>query len=149
MTYEPVKAWELVRFRGPRKGVQALHDVIVVMYHAFGATSGGIYNRRSVRGGTSWSLHAVGRAFDIMVPTALGDVLFTRLISVADKLGICEIIWNRRRWTPEHGVQVYNGVNPHTDHLHVGMTTAVADSDHTRDELVAWDTAVLQAANAT
>ena len=39
-------------------------------------------------------------------------------------MGAQEIIWNRRIWTAQYasrGWQKYNGVNQHTDHVHIGL----------------------------
>lgn len=143
--YEPVERWELRRHRGERKGTRALLDVLLVLFHAHGARSGGIYNRRRVRGGSSWSLHAVGRAADVMVNrTDIGDLIAGVVVARAEGLGVCEVIWNRKRWTPEAGWQPYRGANLHLDHVHIGQTVAVADSPASLEQLHAWFAAVLR-----
>lgn len=136
--YEKVSPLELASKRGERPGVRAFMDVMLFLYRGRGLRNGGIYNRRPVRGGHSWSLHAVGRAADLMVPNKqLGDEIFLRLIRGASKLGIAEVIWNRSRWTFENGLKRYTGSNPHTDHLHVGFTRHMADQTD-RDALTKW-----------
>jgi hypothetical protein len=97
--------------------------------------SGGIYNKRRVRGGTAWSLHSVGRGIDWAVPSKeTGDEIFLRLINAADQCGVCEIIWNRQRWDGTTGkVKPYRGTNPHTDHVHAGMVIDVAAHPDTGD----------------
>lgn len=142
--YEPVQPWELRRYRSVRKGVEALRNVVLVLFHGHGVRDGGSYVRRRQRGGSAWSLHAVGRATDFMVTsTAIGDLLAGVLVARAEPCGICEVIWNRHRWTPERGWVPYHGVNPHTDHVHVGMTVAVADSAATLADLQRWFSAAL------
>lgn len=139
MAYEPVTGGELLRNRGPRHGVQAFADVILFAFTQAGVKMGGIYNRRRQRGGSSWSLHAVGRAVDFMVPTTqVGDFLAAVIVKAATQCGVCEIIWNRRRWTAERGWQAYHGSNPHTDHVHVGFTRDLADSASTTEALHKW-----------
>lgn len=147
--YEPVEAWELRRWRGERKGMRALMDVLLVLFHAQGARNGGIYVRRRQRGGSAWSLHAVGRAGDVMVPsTNVGDFLATVVVTHAEALGVCEVIWNRRRWAQPTGWVPYHGVNPHTDHVHIGLAVSVADSPASLDQLHQWFGAVLTGAGA-
>lgn len=137
MAYEPVSQAELVKYHGARPGVVALRDIILFLWHASGVTDVGIYNRRQVRGGGAWSLHAVGRAVDIGVPsTGVGTLIAAAIQSHAAALGLCEIISNRRRWTAETGWQPYGGVDPHTGHIHIGMTRAMADNGP-HDALVA------------
>lgn len=99
------------------------------------STSLGIYNCRPVRGGTTPSIHSEGRAVDIGFPV-LGGVanpLGTRLLNVlkenAEPLGLQAIIWNRRYYSRSYPTgRVYNGVNPHIDHLHIEQTWAGSQS---------------------
>lgn len=132
--YERVTSVEAKTIQGPRPGALALSDVVIEHYMDRGVRSGGIYNSRRVRGGRAWSLHAAGRGIDWMCPTKqVGDELFLRLIHAADACGVCEVIWNRQRWTEDKGVQQYRGVNPHVDHVHVGMTIDVSARPDTKD----------------
>lgn len=134
MAYQSVTRAELNRWTGPRPGVRAFHDAVLWVRHSAGVRSGGIYNRRRVRGGTSWSLHSVGRAADFMVPNmAAGYDIAFRAIRQARMLGVSEVIFNRRRWTAERGTQPYRGSNPHTDHVHIGFTVDFADRPDTQD----------------
>lgn len=142
--YEKVESWEIRRTRGERKGTRALLDVLLVLFHAQGVRSGGIYNRRRQRGGSAWSLHAVGRAMDLMVPsTDIGTFVANVVVAHADALGVGEVIFNRRRWTERTGWHVYSGVNPHLDHVHIGQTIAVADSPASLESLHQWFGSVL------
>lgn len=139
MAYEAVSAAELIKNRGPRKGVVAFRDAVLFWTRPKGMGDDGIYNRRLVRGGHSWSLHAVGRAWDCHVTDkAAGDELANRAVVVADWVGICEVIWQRHRWTKEKGWQPYSGEDPHTGHIHFGFTRAWADNPASHDELVKW-----------
>jgi hypothetical protein len=139
MAYQSVSRAELRAHTGPRPGTRALHDVLVWMFHDRGATSGGIYNRRRTRGGLSWSLHAVGRALDVMVPVGdpVGWEIALRAIKSAPMLGVGEVIFDRKRWTEEKGTKRYWGINPHRDHVHIGQTVDMADRPDT-PELRQW-----------
>lgn len=138
MAYQAVSTWEYLTKRSERRGVQIFRDTVLFLFHNEGVTDLGIYNRRNVRGGSSKSLHSVGRAVDFGCNKALGDRLFLFFIRGAKGCGISEIIWYRKRWTEEHGVQSYNGADDHTTHVHVGFTTAMADNNTNRDALVKW-----------
>jgi len=138
VAYQPVSRAELRNHTGPRPGVRAFSDVVLWSMHSMGVTNGGIYNRRPVRGGISWSLHAVGRAADFMVPnTTVGWYLALRAIRNAPWLGVAEVIHDRKRWTAEKGTKPYHGKNPHTDHVHIGFTVDFADRPDTA-ELRQW-----------
>lgn len=136
MRYEPVTTWELIRYHSARKGTKALMDVLLYLFHANRVTNQGIYVRRRQRGGSAWSLHAVGRSGDLGIPNIpTGTIIAELLVRRAGELGVCEVIFNRRRWTPESGWRHYSGVNPHTTHIHFGNTRAMADSPLTTDAL--------------
>lgn len=147
--YQPATWREANTVNGPRPGTQVLLDVLLWNMAAKGhvVSSGGIYNRRTVRGGTAPSLHSCGRAADVMVPNTktgrrTGDEIFLRLIAAAEACGVCEIIWNRSRWTAAKGVVPYKGKNPHVDHVHVGQTIdgASRGAGSQRADLVRWYT---------
>jgi hypothetical protein len=133
--YQPATTHEVNQVAGPRPATQVLSDVIVLHYLARGAKSGGIYNRRRVRLGSAWSLHAAGRALDVMVPAKagvataagkqLGDEIWLRAIAAAEACGICEVIWWDKRWTGDKGVHPYKPTN-HRDHVHIGQTVDMA-----------------------
>jgi hypothetical protein len=96
----------------------------------------GIYVCRNVKGTSTKSAHAQGRALDIGVNAhrlpekVVGDGLFHALIRAAHKSGIDNVIWNRQIWSTAKGgprpwIGSYsNGAakNPHTDHIHVEWT---------------------------
>ena len=98
---------------------------------------------RSVRGGSSLSMHATGRAIDLYVPTVnndadndAGDPIANYLIRNATELGVQYFIWDRTDWNTakgytedycqgrcwEHG----GGKHPHHDHLHIELTKHAA-----------------------
>lgn len=145
--YQPATWSEARAVHGPKPGTQALLDTILwhMRLRGLNVWSGGIYNRRTIRGSVLPSLHSCGRALDVMVPQtpagrAAGDQLFLRAINAAEACGICEIIWNRQRWTADRGVRPYKGTNPHLDHVHIGQTIDVASrgAGAERDNLVRW-----------
>ncbi|KAH7695757.1 hypothetical protein AAVH_37180, partial [Aphelenchoides avenae] len=87
----------------------------------FGVSKTYIYNCRKITGSSSWSLHAEGRAVDVVISGAKGRQAFDYAVSIACKTGIQEVIFSRRIWTNRGGERAYNGVNPHTDHVHIGL----------------------------
>ncbi|KAI1721027.1 hypothetical protein Ddc_07462 [Ditylenchus destructor] len=86
-----------------------------------------IYNNRNVRGGKTLSLHAEGRAVDLYAG-ANGKAAFDHAVAIACNRGIQEVIYNRRIWTNGRGERAYNGVNPHTDHVHIGLNRCGAQN---------------------
>ena len=102
---------------GPAPGARRLAD-------HFKSRFGGrteIYNNRNVRGSSkTLSLHAEGRAVDLYAG-GNGRSAFDYAVSIACQNGIQEVIFNRRIWTKSAGEHAYNGVNPHTDHVHIGL----------------------------
>jgi monoamine oxidase len=120
---------------GPQPGAEALMKAIAARFRGRGE----IFACRPVHGGTRLSLHAEGRAVD-WFPTAPADA--QRIIdwllapdasgndhALARRMGVQDLIFDRRVWTARRhaeGWQPYEGANPHTDHLHIGMTWAGA-----------------------
>ncbi|HEV2772833.1 MAG TPA: hypothetical protein VGV57_08415 [Thermoleophilaceae bacterium] len=92
-----------------------------------------------MRGGSRLSRHGEGRAVDWyrnandptqaaeaqrIIDWLLGPDAQGNQHALARRMGIEEVIWNRRIWTARRhaeGWRPYGGVNPHTDHLHIGM----------------------------
>lgn len=109
-------------------GTVALRDGVEATYPGIG--NDGIYNCRQTRGGGSWSLHAEGRAWDAhcdaSTQLALGNTLAAHLVIYHQKLGIQRVIWNHRIWDAARGWHAYNGVDPHTGHLHIEICWAAA-----------------------
>lgn len=108
---------------GPQPGATALLAEIRKQFP--GSASAGIYNCRNVRGGSSLSLHAEGRALDVKPSSkSQGDLIRNWVYARREQLQAQEIIWYRQIWSsiyPDDGFRPYNGTNPHTDHVHVGL----------------------------
>ena len=128
--YDSVTAAELKSAVGPTPGAALVRDTIL-WWSAVGGvhvSSGGIFNKRSTNGKAltvaNASLHAVGRACDLMVPDiATGQLVAYRCLVAGEMVGLSEVIFNRTRWTRDHpGGAPYNGLSPHTDHVHLGFT---------------------------
>lgn len=109
---------------GPGSGYGGMHPYVEAWYRKlkdkFGPTKfmGG-YNNRNVRGGSSKSMHAYGRAFDIG-----GSAKTMSQIAEWARKHINNLqyaIYNRRIAGPGMGKpwRHYSGVNPHTDHVHL------------------------------
>jgi hypothetical protein len=89
-------------------------------------TSIGGYACRGIVGGSSTSVHGLGRALDVMIDSttpeglAKGDEIRNWTINNAATLGVQRVIWNRMTWVAnKDGWRPYTGKNPHTDHLHI------------------------------
>lgn len=123
---------------GPQPGAWGYMDWFLNAYADDGAVNSGIYNCRSVRGGSTTSLHGEGRACDFGIrpySASYGTRLADFLKDHSKELGIQCVIWNRRIWSssyPNAGWRKYSGVNPHVDHLHVELMWWAANQ--TRDD---------------
>ena len=101
------------------------------------AYSIGGYSCRGIVGNESvLSVHASGRALDIMIRTidgeadnSAGDVIGNWLIEQAEVIGIQYIIWDRWRWSGSRDPRdaSYGGSHPHHDHLHVELSVDAAN----------------------
>lgn len=76
------------------------------------------------------SMHATGRAADIMVPVQSGlegAALANWLVENAKSLGVQLVIWDHAVWQGSLPVTrrftAYTGANPHVDHVHVELTS--------------------------
>lgn len=112
---------------GPQPGAKALMAWVLGAYGPLGARNLGIYNCRSVRGGSTTSLHGEGRACDFGFPLRDpdGNVLAEALRLNSGELGIQCVIYERRIWSAKYahsGWRPYKGANPHDDHLHVELS---------------------------
>ena len=121
---------------GPTPGAVTLRDYLESYFPQIEFVGG--YSCRASTGDMSQaSVHASGRALDLMLPLAggdadndLGDPIGNWLIENAESVGIQYIIWDRYTWD---GSQVagskdgpYRGPNPHVDHLHIELSVAAA-----------------------
>jgi hypothetical protein len=82
----------------------------------------GIYNCRAIAGTNSMSLHGVGRALDIMIPTTggqadngAGDPIANWLVENAEALGVQTVIWDSTIWRVSNNprARAFTGSNPH------------------------------------
>jgi hypothetical protein len=98
-----------------------------------GSWSKGIYNCRTVRGSTAFSIHAEGRALDLGVDEGtdegfvVGEQVAAWLVKHAEQIGCQYFIWNRQSWRKSRGWRPYHGTSPHRDHLHIELTREAAD----------------------
>lgn len=119
---------------GPSPGAKALMAWFLGNFAAQGGRNLGIYNCRTVRGGSTRSLHGEGRALDFGINphgAQYGTLLAERLRQVSGELGVQCIIWNRRIWSaayPDAGWRPYSGTNPHLDHIHLELSKVAAAS---------------------
>lgn len=76
------------------------------------------------------SVHATGRAIDLMVPmtggdanNTLGDQVANWLVENASFIGVQRVVWDRAFWNGERGFGLLSSASlPHTDHLHVELS---------------------------
>ncbi|MEK4721522.1 transglycosylase SLT domain-containing protein [Priestia sp. FSL W8-0524] len=110
---------------GPGSGYGGMRTYVETWYNRvkdmFGKTSfAGGYNNRNMVGGSSKSMHAYGRAFDISGSKSTMSKIAEYLRTTASNLQY--VIYNHRisgpgkgkKWRPYGG----GGKNPHTDHVH-------------------------------
>jgi len=97
------------------------------------ARSLGIYACREVRGASSLSMHACGRATDLAVPVdaaghAVAYEFLRRVANHPSRLGVQYVIFNRTHWSAvrDPAGEPYRGVHPHYDHIHLELTPAAA-----------------------
>lgn len=93
----------------------------------------GGYSCRPINGDSSqMSVHATGRALDIMLPldggeadNGLGDPIGNWLVENAEAIGIQYIIWDLYTWGGHRPAgdkgRPYGGAHPHHDHLHIEL----------------------------
>lgn len=112
-------------------GARVLKDFLQEHFPQISSIGG--YSCRHINGDSSqMSVHATGRALDVMIPTAggeadndLGDPVGNWLIEHAEALGMQYIIWDRWTWGAHRSAgakeRSYGGAHPHHDHLHVEL----------------------------
>lgn len=75
-------------------------------------------------------VHEEGRAIDAMTSdVAKGDSIADWCVTHAAQLGIQYVIWRRTEWSSSSrspAWEPYSGTNPHTDHVHIEVTPALA-----------------------
>lgn len=112
---------------GMTRGATELGQFISSNFQGVRAIQG--YNCRSIRGSSNLSMHATGRAIDIMTPliggkanNSIGDPIANWLVKNSQNIGVQLIIWDQTIWNgSRQGTKhrAYGGAHPHHDHLHV------------------------------
>lgn len=127
---------------GPAPGARGAMAWFLGAYQDQGGKNLGIYNCRSIRGGSTPSMHSEGRAVDFGINphgAKYGTQLAEQLRLNSEELGIQCIIWNRRIWSGKKATWLpYGGSNPHVDHLHVSLTRGTARKSKEQVEEL-WD----------
>jgi hypothetical protein len=120
-------------------GAQVFREWLEEAYPQISSIGG--YSCRPIVGNESqMSVHATGRALDVMIPTYegeadndLGDPIGNWLIEHSEEIGIQYIIWDRWQWNssrdPGSKERSYGGTHPHHDHLHVELSVAAANME--------------------
>lgn len=121
---------------GLEPGAEILGDYLFDRFPQIALVGG--YSCRPVSGSTTtMSVHATGRALDLMIfdiegeaDNDLGDPIGNWLIENAGTLGIQYVIWDEWSWMASRPVgekgQGYGGLDPHHDHLHVELGVEAA-----------------------
>jgi hypothetical protein len=116
-----------------RPGARALQKVILER-HPKGSNLG-IFNCRTVRGGSTTSKHGEGRAGDVGFAmyrgrgTKVGHALVKELIEHGERLGLEAVIYDRTIWSAKSpGGRPYTGVHPHYDHVHWEISRHAAET---------------------
>ena len=113
---------------GLKPGTRQLGDQLKSQ---FNTSYGGYACRANTANKSQLSIHAIGRALDINASGSAGDEIANHLVNNAEAFGIQLIIWNRTVWRigPSGPTsRQYTGPNPHTDHVHAEVSTAIASS---------------------
>lgn len=126
MNYRAPTDAEVQRARGPRPGVAAVRDAVLLVERGR-LRDLGIYNRRRVSGSRSWSSHAAGRGWDVGHKYDDGPILADAFARASRELGIVQVISRRRIWEPGRGWNHYTGPS-HNDHVHLSFDPDFADS---------------------
>ncbi len=110
--------------KGPAPGTLALWERVRREWP--GARSLGIYVARNIRGADRLSLHAEGRAVDVVPPSGARDALAEWAREQSGALGIQEVIIyeTRRIWTTARsrdGWRTYRGPSRGLRHVHIGQ----------------------------
>jgi len=122
------------------EGSRILRDWIMANWPQVKSIGG--YSCRAIAGTNTMSVHATGRALDIMLPidssqptegsadNDLADPLANWLLEHAEEIGIQVIIWDRAIWSsgrsPGQRFYNYTGVHPHHDHIHMELNPEAA-----------------------
>lgn len=126
---------------GLLEGTSILRDYLAEYFPQAHAIGG--YSCRPIVGDPdTMSVHATGRALDIMIypvgypdgaeaDNEMGDPIANWFIENAERIGVQQIIWDRWLWRAEDAPgekdRAYTGEHPHNDHVHVELSVEAAD----------------------
>lgn len=82
------------------------------------AENWGAYVYKHILGTSAWSYHAWGQALDVHASPEVMQLIANFSVKEAGKYDTIQVIYNYRSWDPDAGWVPYDGVNPHTDHVH-------------------------------
>lgn len=110
---------------------------------ALAEISHGCYNNRPISGTSTLSLHAEGRAVDLMCRTGEQVDAVDRLVGAITRpdgawrvIGVQQVIWWEAIWRFDRGWRPYTGAaGPHKDHAHIELIRSAA-AHLTTDEAV-------------
>jgi len=106
---------------GATKGATVLMSYLLRRFPS--TKSDGIYNCRNVRGGSSFSCHAEGRALDVRCDKKTGDAIVKLVAAHGLALGVQTIIWWDEIWSAKSpNGRAYVGADPHHGHVHIELT---------------------------
>ena len=116
-------------------GTRVFRDWLLEYWPQISSIGG--YSCRAIANSSQMSVHATGRAVDIMIPVDpskprdasadndLGDPIANYLLLHADEFGIQGIIWDNMSWYSSRPAgqrfRVYTNTHKHHDHLHVEL----------------------------
>lgn len=126
-------------------GTRALGNYLKGRFPGIRSYGGYAARRKNVQGGSNqWSVHAAGRALDLMIPMSrssvcganntVGDEVVRWLIHNAEYVGVTYLIWDQTSYGAGRGrgrkFRQYRGGNctqKHADHIHVEISSAAAN----------------------
>ena len=134
-TYVSAPEWTTTKACGGklRPGSHVLGEYLLDHF-AIITSIGGYACRRNTADQARMSVHGTGRALDVFIPmvsgaanNAQGDKVANWLVKNAQSIGVQLIIWDRSVWRANGTNDApYGGPVPHTDHIHVELTTEAA-----------------------
>jgi phage-related protein/SLT domain-containing protein len=135
---------------GAGSGYGGLHPYVEAYYRRItskfkGTHFMGGFNNRNVRGGSSKSMHAYGRAFDVGAdPKTMKAIAEYARTTFKD---LQYVIYNHKIAGVGKGSpwRKYSGVNPHTDHVHVDFKTGGGGAGVSGKGAQAWKGQIIKA----
>jgi hypothetical protein len=117
---------------GAQKDLKSGPKRLVAYLAKYGITANSYYACQT-------GFHPVGQALDVFMKgtsamQSFADWLTANKGEMARRLGLVQIIWNRKMWRsynsgsgrPQGAWGVYNGSDPHTSHVHISFGSAGA-----------------------